>query len=708
MEKEEIILTFAVETQDAENKIGELKKNIEGVKNSQDDLNQKFAEGTVTLEDYNKETAKNNNAIRANEKAVQSLTDAVKDETESINGLRKQNSELTKERNALNLKTLEGKKRLEEINSQIEKNNQKIKENVSGLEKQKINIGNYASALDGIVPGLGGFIGGIEGATAASRAFIATPIGAVLAAIAVTLAAVINYFKTTGEGEDQLARATASLNAVLKILSNLMNEVVGYLLDADKGVKDLTKAFGPLAYSIALATAPLKILISGLKQLGSLIPGSKGAQELADALDTASDRAGELALKQKRVRNEIDLLLLKAKEKGRTDEERASFLEQALQKEIDFNKEISDLKNENLRLGIAEIKQNNERAFNNIQTAKKTSEEIARQLLAQGSITDAEREKLNNLLGEIEDVRGRSIEVQQKIQNKQASIDEASATALEKRLAAEAKQAEIDNARIEKINEIARLTVSTEASILSAKLQTSLTEKKLIEDREKQNKELTSKITGYVNQQNQAYATLIENQRIKEKALFDYKVKLAQDLVNALSNIAAEGTIAAKIAALGQIAIDTAIAISGLTKNSEANPANSVTFGGAAVIQFATGLLRIAANMAKAKEVLGFSEGGYTGNGSKYEPAGIVHKGEVVFSQRDVAMLGGAQRVNSMRPTFKGYADGGIVTSAATNPINQQFSIANAFKNMPPIYASWKEATEVSTRVRFKESLTTV
>ena len=250
MEKEEIILTFAVETQDAENKINELKKNIEGVKNGQDDLNQKFAEGTVTLEDYNKETAKNNNALRANEKAIQSLTSAVEDETESINGLRKQNSELTKERNALNLKTREGRDRLQEINKQIDENNKKIRENVSGLEKQKINIGNYASALDGIVPGLGGFINGIEGATTAGKAFIATPIGAVLAALAVALAAVINYFKTTGEGEDQLARATAALNAVFKILTNLLNEVVGYLLDADKGVKDLTKALARLVIQL--------------------------------------------------------------------------------------------------------------------------------------------------------------------------------------------------------------------------------------------------------------------------------------------------------------------------------------------------------------------------------------------------------------------------------------------------------------------------
>ncbi|MCQ9325518.1 phage tail length tape measure family protein [Neisseria dentiae] len=54
-----------------------------------------------------------------------------------------------------------------------------------------------------------------------------------------------------------------------------------------------------------------------------------------------------------------------------------------------------------------------------------------------------------------------------------------------------------------------------------------------------------------------------------------------------------------------------------------------------------------------------FADGGYTGHGGKYEPAGIVHKGEVVFSQRDVARHGGVSAVERLR--LKGYAEGGAV-----------------------------------------------
>lgn len=53
-----------------------------------------------------------------------------------------------------------------------------------------------------------------------------------------------------------------------------------------------------------------------------------------------------------------------------------------------------------------------------------------------------------------------------------------------------------------------------------------------------------------------------------------------------------------------------------------------------------------------------YASGGYTGPGGKNQPAGIVHKGEVVFSQADVARMGGVAAVEALR---RGYADGGPV-----------------------------------------------
>lgn len=61
----------------------------------------------------------------------------------------------------------------------------------------------------------------------------------------------------------------------------------------------------------------------------------------------------------------------------------------------------------------------------------------------------------------------------------------------------------------------------------------------------------------------------------------------------------------------------------------------------------------------------GFSDGGYTGPGARLQPAGIVHAGEVVWSQDDVAAWGGPSVVDSMRQRrgtdLPGFAGGGIV-----------------------------------------------
>lgn len=63
---------------------------------------------------------------------------------------------------------------------------------------------------------------------------------------------------------------------------------------------------------------------------------------------------------------------------------------------------------------------------------------------------------------------------------------------------------------------------------------------------------------------------------------------------------------------------------------------------------------------AIAANPLLFADGGYTGPGGRNQPAGVVHKGEVVWSQKDVRRAGGPGVVDAMR-RGGGYADGGIV-----------------------------------------------
>lgn len=63
----------------------------------------------------------------------------------------------------------------------------------------------------------------------------------------------------------------------------------------------------------------------------------------------------------------------------------------------------------------------------------------------------------------------------------------------------------------------------------------------------------------------------------------------------------------------------------------------------------------------------GYSTGGYTGAGGINTPAGIVHKGEVVFNQRDVARFGGWRVLDKIRKAGL-TALGSILPSSAPEP----------------------------------------
>ncbi|HAV5548895.1 tape measure protein [Acinetobacter baumannii] len=62
-----------------------------------------------------------------------------------------------------------------------------------------------------------------------------------------------------------------------------------------------------------------------------------------------------------------------------------------------------------------------------------------------------------------------------------------------------------------------------------------------------------------------------------------------------------------------------------------------------------TGLGYANAGIIAGQTIAGFSDGGYTGNGLKHTPAGIVHKGEIVWSQEDIKRWGGVGLVEKMR-----------------------------------------------------------
>src|SRR5690625_5956537 len=88
-----------------------------------------------------------------------------------------------------------------------------------------------------------------------------------------------------------------------------------------------------------------------------------------------------------------------------------------------------------------------------------------------------------------------------------------------------------------------------------------------------------------------------------------------------------------------------------------------------------------------APDVSGYyASGGYTGDGGKYEPAGIVHRGEYVFSKEAVNKLG-VGTVERLHRNSKGYASGGLVGGSAVGTTSPSVEVNIINKSGQPVSA---------------------
>jgi hypothetical protein len=173
-------------------------------------------------------------------------------------------------------------------------------------------------------------------------------------------------------------------------------------------------------------------------------------------------------------------------------------------------------------------------------------------------------------------------------------------------------------------------------------------------------------------------ALIADQQRLvnAQLELDSIQIESAQNVFSGLGQLAREGSALAKslfvfekAAAIAKIIIDLQKEIAAYS----ANPTwSALPDGGATLKTAAIAGAKIRAGIGIAligKQVLsgGFAEGGYTGPGGKYEPAGVVHRGEYVLPQEVVRALG-VDRLDALRSMYTNaapgrgrYATGGMV-----------------------------------------------
>lgn len=124
------------------------------------------------------------------------------------------------------------------------------------------------------------------------------------------------------------------------------------------------------------------------------------------------------------------------------------------------------------------------------------------------------------------------------------------------------------------------------------------------------------------------------------------KLNAYENATGQIINLLGEETAAGKFFAIAQATINSYLAATEALKLPF--PANLI----ALTATLATGLVQV----GKIKGVgVGktFAYGGPTGEGRKFQRAGVVHVNENVWTQEDVRMAGGMQEVERMRPTSK-------------------------------------------------------
>lgn len=105
-----------------------------------------------------------------------------------------------------------------------------------GIADNRLNVGNYSEAIEGalgnmrMMPGaLGQMAGGVQRLTMAAKAFIATPLGAILAAIALVIGTLVKAFKNSQPLMDAFDKVSAAIGATIKVLIDRISNFAEFL-----------------------------------------------------------------------------------------------------------------------------------------------------------------------------------------------------------------------------------------------------------------------------------------------------------------------------------------------------------------------------------------------------------------------------------------------------------------------------------------------
>lgn len=653
----------------------------------------------------------------------------------SLKTLTEANKKLREERKNLDITTAEGQKQIELINKSLDRNNDLIKQNSSTLEKNRLNVGNYTESIKAAAPALDKLTGGaysaaqgMFGMTKSALAFLATPIGAVIGALGLAVGALTAYFKGSEEGQDKLAKVMAVgkvvFDSVLVVVEKLGEALFAIGEVIASGVGAVIDFFAP--------------------KVGQMLSDTiKSGSDIADLLDEIEARENELLVKRaetnKKVSDLREAAITQEGEQKRKTIQEAIDLEKKLAAEETFQlneklrhfdlevaasgKLTEEQKKQRAELVAATINAEAEGARSTIKFQKeieklkddqvKKDAERLKLIAEQEAIDRANRHAASKVADE-EEVADLTTHNETKL-TLQTTFESAIIGSQNAITAAivkgNAEQKKSDEETIKARIAGAQQTVSTVAGLASS-LTKAVTDQYALQ-RNALDVKLASDLTAYnttfkaeKDRLDKAFADKLISQDQYDKGIMAANQKLQADTKAAqikqatdLNAIKKKEFEANKKNQIAQALADLAQAVLSVFALTKAGP---VVKGIAAAAAAVFAGIQVAQIKATQFVPTTFATGGYTGKGGKYEPAGIVHRGEFVIPSETVRSYGPNYFAKRYMP---GYADGGLVTNEATSGIGDNAELINALRNLE-VVASWKEFTELDTRIKIKQAIT--
>lgn len=679
MAEETVILNLQVDQGQAERQLEKIEGILLDNKKAVQDLQAAYKKGTITQEEYVKENIRLQQNIKKEQDQKKVLIRTIETESNSRNALKNRVSQLTKEYDGLNTSTATGIKRADQLEKELAQLNSQLNKGDKAAGLFKNQIGNYPRVLQDAASNIR--VAGVSVADVGTRlTALANPVTATIGLVGALGAA---YARSTIGAKD-FEFASNQLGNSITLTANKFAE---FISSAEDGQGILSKALDSAA---GAADVILDLVTFG----GRRVLGFSAADinKQAKALALLAEQLQDLGRLEQEVRTNNNQLLEENQElleKIADDEtvivEKAKAANQAEANLLIAKKNLLSVLNDELAI----IQKNRDSDPNN-----ETFLDLA---IAKRREISAESRNFEKQLS--------------KIQKQQTDLNQQVA----KQVALQKEINRLKGAPTTSLSPIGPSFGGTPGAIVNeedqntAAIQKDRNEQflKPLKDRAKIETDIALKGVQTVEQteaqKREAYLKTQEIQNIADQQRFN----VLQDVAQAGAALFGEQTAAYKAFASASTIIST---YSAATKAYEsaflpvptvASPALGAISAGAAI---ALGL----ANLARINGVQ-FAEGGFTGTGGKYEPAGIVHKGEYVVPQSVNYSPAARPHINALESMrTRGYADGGFVANQSTAPINQSLIIGNMLKNMPPVFASWTEGERIGKRVRFKENLSSL